>query len=125
MPVFLLPIITAAGTLLRFPAIAAFIAGLAAEFVSFFFRFFSLKTAIQLAVIATVVTLSLAAFTAIKSLMLALTFVAPPFFIQAMSLIVPDNFAICATTIASAHVVRWVWEWKIYFIMRYAETSRN
>lgn len=126
MPVFLLPIIAGAAALMRIPAVAVFLAGIAAEFVKFFFRFFNIKVAIQLGIIASIVTLTFAAFTAIKASMLALSFVAPPSWIQAMSLIVPNNLGVCASVIASAHVVRWVWIWKVYFIMRYAESvTRN
>ncbi|WP_067222889.1 DUF5455 family protein [Marinomonas gallaica] len=120
MPVFLLPIITAASNALRLPALAAFLAGIFAQVVGFFAKWFTKNTAMQLGIITAVSSVTIAMVTAIKSLILSLNFVLPPMYIQAMSLIVPDSLPVCFSAIVSAKVVRWVWSWQVRYIEYYA-----
>lgn len=120
MPVFLLPIISAASTALRLPALAAFLAGIFANIVAFFAKWFTKNTAMQLGIIAAVSSVTIAMVATIKSLIFGLTFVLPPMYIQAMSLIVPDSLPVCFSAIVSAKVVRWVWIWQVRYIEYYA-----
>jgi enoyl-CoA hydratase/carnithine racemase len=120
MPTLLLPIITGAANLLRLPALASFLGTLFAQLVSFFAQWFTVKTAMQLGIVTAVVSLTVALFASIKILIAGIAVVAPPEFVQAMSLIIPDNLPLCFTSIVSARVVRWVWIWQVHFIELYA-----
>ena len=116
----LLPIITKLSTSLKLPALVGFLGALFAHLVSFLAQWFTLKTAMQLGIVAAVVSLTVGVFLAIKSLLLGIAIVAPPEFGHAMSLIMPSNLPLCVSAIVSAHVVRWVWIWQVHFIEMYA-----
>lgn len=118
MPVFLLPIISAVGTVLRVPAIAAFIAALAAQFVAWFSTFVARGIALNLAVIVVVVGLAVAISSGFWLALEGLSYVLPPEFSRGMGLITPSNAVPCFSTIAAAKVTRWVWEWQIYAIQQ-------
>lgn len=115
-----LPIITGAANLLRLPALAAFFGGLFAQVVAFFAQWFTVKTAMQLGIVASVTALTVGLFATIKTLMAGIAIVSPPYFMQAMAFIIPSNLPICLSAIVSAHVVRWVWIWQVHFIEMYA-----
>lgn len=120
MPVFLLPIISGAANLLRLPALAAFLGIIFAHLVSFFAQWFTVKTAMQLGIIAAVVSLTLGLFLTVKALILGIAVIAPPQFTLAMALIMPNNLPLCMSAIVSANVVRWVWIWQVHWIEMYA-----
>ncbi len=116
MPVFLLPILSGVGNVLRIPALAAFIAGLAAQLVAWFSTFIARGVALNLAVIAIVAGLAIAIASSFWLMIEALSYVAPPEWSQGMGFITPSNAIPCLSTIAAARVTRWVWEWQIYAI---------
>lgn len=116
MPAFLLPIITGAANLMRLPALVAFLAGIFGQLVAFFAKWMTTKLAMQLTIITALVALTVAAFAAIKSLMLGISLVAPDYLVNAASLVIPDNAALCVASLISAHAIRYVWVWKVYFI---------
>lgn len=121
MPVFLLPIIAGAANMMRFPALIAFLAGIFGQVVAFFAKYMTTKVAMQLTIIAAVSGLTLTVFAAIKALIMAISVVAPEGLVHGASLVIPNNAAICLSAIASAHAVRYVWIWKVYFIESFAQ----
>jgi hypothetical protein len=104
----------------RLPALAAFLGGIFAQVVGLFATKFTISTAIQVGAIASIVGLTLILLVAFKTLMFGLTAAFPPFYSQAMSLIIPTNLLPCLTAIMSAKIVRWVWIWQVYFIQSVA-----
>ncbi|MUK67666.1 DUF5455 family protein [Aliivibrio fischeri] len=116
MPVFLLPIISGIGNVLRVPAIAAFIAGLAAQLVAWFSTFVARGVALNLAVIVIVVGLAVAISSGFWLMLEGISYVLPPEWSRGMAFITPSNAVPCLSTIAAARVTRWVWEWQIYAI---------
>lgn len=122
MPNLLLPIISGISNVMRLPALAAFLGTLLAQSVGFFAQWFTAKTAIQLGIVTAVVSLTAGVFVAIKSLIAGISVSFPPFFNHAMSLIIPDNFSLCLSSIVSAHVIKWVWSWQVHFIEMYASS---
>ncbi|MCE7534840.1 DUF5455 family protein [Aliivibrio fischeri] len=116
MPVFLLPIISGIGNVLRVPAIAAFIAGLAAQLVAWFSTFVARGVALNLAVIVVVVGLAVAISSGFWLMLEGISYVLPPEWSRGMAFITPSNAVPCLSTIAAARVTRWVWEWQIYAI---------
>ncbi|WP_366943193.1 DUF5455 family protein [Zhongshania sp.] len=101
-------------------AILTFLSGIAIEIASFFLKWFSKKTAMQLTIVASVGGLTITVFLAIKTLILGISIVAPAEFAQGMSLIIPTNLPICLSSIVSANTIRWLWIWKVHFIEMYA-----
>ena len=117
----LLPILGSIGTALRIPALATYIAGLAATMVAFFVTWFSKRVAINLTIITLVFGLTVGIFTVIKASLAGISVVAPPYFLDAMNMITPNNFWPCASAIFSAKIIRWVWVWKVHFITMYSQ----
>ncbi|MBE3732288.1 DUF5455 family protein [Vibrio parahaemolyticus] len=101
----LLPIVSTIGTALRLPALVAFISQIA---TTLFGWFFIAK--------ARNVTLTLAIYT----LAMGLSYVAPPMWSQAAGMFIPNSAVPCVSAIYSARLLRWVWEWKFYAIVRAA-----
>lgn len=118
MPVFLLPILSGIAGAMRIPAIAAFLAGLAAQFVAWFGRFVARGAALNLAVVALVVTLAVGVGAGFWLMLEGLKFVLPPEFGQGMGFITPPNAIPCLSTVAAARITRWVWEWQIHVIAK-------
>ncbi|MEK0157905.1 DUF5455 family protein [Pseudoalteromonas piscicida] len=121
MPVFLLPIITGAANMMRLPALIAFLAGIFGQIIAFFAKYMTTKVAMQLTIITAVSALTLGVFAIIKALIMAVSVVAPEGLVHGASLVIPDNAAICLSSIVSAHTVRYVWIWKVYFIESFAQ----
>lgn len=121
MPAFLLPIITGVSHMMRLPALIAFLAGIFGQIIAFFAKYMTTKVAMQLTIITTISALTLAVFAAIKALVTAVSVVAPEGLVQGASLVIPDNAAICVSSIISAHAIRYVWSWKVYFIESFAQ----
>ncbi|RBP83187.1 hypothetical protein EBI01_11705 [Marinomonas rhizomae] len=120
MIAFLLPVISSVGSLLRLPALATFFATIFGNFIAFFAKWFTARTATQLGVIAAIASLTIGMIALIKTLISSISLVAPPLFSQAMSLVVPDNAPICISALVSAHTIKWVWQWQVRFIEYYS-----
>ena len=120
MPAILLPLISSIGSMLRLPALATFLATLVGNFIAFFAKWFTTRTATQLGIIAAIATLTVGMIALIKTLILSITLVAPPLFTQAMSLVVPSNAPACISALVSAHTTKWVWQWQVRFIEYYS-----
>ncbi|MGF1903386.1 DUF5455 family protein [Aliivibrio sifiae] len=116
MPVFLLPLFGSLAKVARIPAIAAFIAGLAAQIVAWFSTFVARGVALNLAVVVVVAGLAVAVSSGFYLMLEGIRYVLPPEFSQAMGMITPSNAVPCLSTIAAAKIARWVWVWQIYAI---------
>ena len=123
MPV-IFPILSSLATAIRLPALAAFFGGLFAQMAGFFATRFTVGTAVQLAAISSIVGLTVVLLSVFHSIVYGLSVITPPYFNNAMSLIVPSNLLPCVTAIMSAKVVRWVWEWQVFFIQQVAGAGK-
>jgi len=103
---------------LRIPAIAAFLAGLAANILTFFSARLTKSIAINLTVVTMVVGLAAHVAAAIYLIGTGIAAVAPPFASMAWGYVVPSNAVPCLSAIFSARVVRWVWAWQFYVITK-------
>ena len=63
--------------------------------------------------------LTVAVFASFKALLDKVVIVLPSQFTHAMTLIIPDNLFVCLSLIVSAHVIKWVWMMKLYFLEIY------
>ena len=118
----LLPIITTVGNVLRAPAFAAFLAGLASQVLGWFTVLFTRRIAINLTIITLIVGVALGFIVAIKVLLAGLSFVVPNQLATGLSLFVPSNAVPCLSVILSAKVIRWVWVWQFYAITKISES---
>lgn len=116
--VALLPILSGVGSALRLPAIATFLAGLAAQLFGFLATRFTRQVAINLTIIGMIIGLATAVALSIYGVMASLSYVVPPYVNQGMSYFIPDNAIPCLSAIFSARVIRWVWEWQAYVITK-------
>ncbi len=114
----LLPVLSGIGSALRFPALASFLAGLAAQIFGFLATKYTKSVAINLTVIAMIIALATGFALSIKAVIAGLGYIAPPYLTQGFSYFIPDNAIPCLSAIFSARVIRWVWEWQFYVITK-------
>ncbi len=118
MPAFLLPILSTVSGALRIPAIAAFLGGLAAQVLGWLSKRMARTLAINLTVLTMVGGLTIATSAALYSLFAGLSFVVPAYLQDGISLFIPDNAIPCMSAILAAKLIRWVWEWQFFTIMK-------
>ena len=83
---------------------------------TFFMQYMTKRFALLLAVVASIGSLTITFFIAFSSLVQALAYSAPSPIVQAFGLAVPDNAVLCLSTVFTAHVMRWVYEWNVKVI---------
>jgi len=116
----LLPIVSGISAALRLPALVAFIAQIATTLFGWFFIAKARNVTINLVIITLLIGLTLALTLAIYTLATGLSYVTPPFWSQTAGMFIPNNAIPCVSAIYSARLLRWVWEWKFYAIVRAA-----
>lgn len=116
----LLPIVSTIGTALRLPALAAFIAQIATTLFGWFFIARARNVTINLVILTLLIGLTAALTLAIYTLGVGLFYVVHPQWSQAAGMFIPNNAIPCVSAIYSARLLRWVWEWKFYAIVRSA-----
>jgi hypothetical protein len=115
----LLPVVGTLATALRIPMLAAFLGGIFSSLITWFAKFFTKKIAYQLAIVASILSVTAAFSATIYGIYATIRAVAPYGTACGMSLIVPFNAVPCVSAVMSAKVIRWVYEWKITFISDY------
>ena len=120
MAIALLPILSGISGAMSLPALAAFLGGLATKVFEFFFLKFTKQMAINLTIVTMIIAMATATSYAIYAMLTGLHFLVPPFLSQAWGFFVPDVAVPCVSTILSARVLRWAWEWQVYAITRIA-----
>ena len=118
--VALLPIISGVSTALRIPALVAFISQIAATLFGWFFIAKSRQLTLNLVILTMLVALTAALTLSIYTIAAGLSYVTPPYWSQAAGMFIPSNAIPCVSAISSARLIRWVWEWKFYAIVRSA-----
>ncbi|HCH6425976.1 TPA: DUF5455 family protein [Vibrio parahaemolyticus] len=102
----LLPIVSTIGTALRLPALVAFISQIATTLFGWFFIAKARNVTINLVILTLLIGLTVTLTLAIYTL--------------AAGMFIPNNAVPCVSAIYSARLLRWVWEWKFYAIVRAA-----
>lgn len=98
------------------PYVAGLIGALFAGIMGFLVEYIAKRYAIVLAVVAVVTTFVIGFFAAIVGLIELIEHTAPPWVEMASSWVIPDNFPLIASTMATARVLRWAYEWNIKII---------
>lgn len=107
----LLPIVSTIGTALRLPALVAFISQIATTLFGWFFIAKARNVTINLVILTLLIGLTVTLTLAIYTLAM---------WSQAAGMFIPNNAVPCVSAIYSARLLRWVWEWKFYAIVRAA-----
>lgn len=71
------------------------------------------KLVIIAKVVAGLVVFIAALFSALSAIADGLSIISPPGLAQAASMVVPDNLLLIVSTLVSARIVRWVYEWNV------------
>ncbi len=112
----LLSMLGAVGEAMSIPAIATFLASLAADIFAMLAKKFGRTLAMNATIILLIVTMTVALIMTINGMFMALSYVVPPYLSQAMALIVPSNLVPCMSLWFSAKTIRWAWTWHFYYI---------
>lgn len=96
-----------------FPWLASLLVGAFTSLFAFLTQFVSKRLAIVILVIAAIGTLTTAFFVAISGLISGMSYAMPSFVAQGLGHIWPSNATACISAIATAHVLRFAYEWNI------------
>lgn len=95
------------------PWLAGIIGAMFTAIFSWFLQYVTRRFAIVLAVVSVIALVTVAFFSAINALILALEVTLPTQLFAAFSLVLPSNTTICLTAVVSAHLLRWVYSWQV------------
>lgn len=96
--------------------LATFLGSLFVELIKYFAKFTTKKLAVISAVVIAIGIVSTTFFVAILALALALLPQAPPMLIIGLSLVLPSNTVTCLSSIMTAHLLKWVYDWNVKVI---------
>lgn len=118
MAAFLLPVLTGASKALKVPALAAFLGGLAANIMGWWSKRVASGLVINATILTLIVSITIAVAVALYAMLGTLSYFVHPSITQAWSMFMPTNAIPCLSTILSAKVVRWVWSWQYFAIIK-------
>lgn len=98
------------------PWLAGLIGGLFTTLFAFFAQYLTKKLAVVAVAITLIVGLTTAFIAALTALTSAIQFAAPPWYTLAVQLVVPDNAFFCVSTIFTAHLLRYAYDWNVKII---------
>lgn len=116
----LLPIISGIAGAARLPALAAFLGGLASQILTFLATRFTRTVAINLTIVTMIIGLAYVTSLGIYTALTGLSYVIPDWMDKAFGFFVPNNAVPCVSVILSARLMRWVWEWQAWVVLRMA-----
>lgn len=93
------------------PLFAAFLGSLFTSLADFVAQYVTRRVAIAAAVIAVLVAVTATFVAAMQALIAGISVVAPDALSVAASWVVPSNMDECLAAIASAHALRWAYDW--------------
>jgi hypothetical protein len=98
------------------PWLAGILGGVFSSLFGYFVQFATKRIAIVGAAVVVIVALTAGLFTALEALVAGLSLVVPPELSAATGLLLPANITSCAAIIATAHLLRFAYEWNIRII---------
>jgi uncharacterized protein with PQ loop repeat len=96
--------------------LATLLGSLFTSLVQFFMNYMTKRLAIVVAVVAAISALTFAFFASIVLLVNGISVALPPEFSKGLSLVIPSNLPLCVSSILTAHLIRWVYEWNVKVI---------
>jgi len=107
----------------RIPSLFVSFISIIGVVVSWIAKWIGAKLAFNGVFLASVAAGIVVVFLSLKALVLGVSVVLPPYFVQGLNMVIPSNVPICVSTIVSAKFVRWVWDWKLYALESYSSKS--
>lgn len=98
------------------PWLAGLIATFFISLFTFFTKFLTKKFAVVAVAITLITGLTAGFIAALNALTSAISFVAPPWYSLAVQLVVPENATFCISTILTAHLMRYAYDWNVKLI---------
>lgn len=99
--------------LLGLPWLASFLAGIFGSVLGFVVKYATKRFAIVAAGLVVIAGLTAGMFAAIYAIATGLSYAMPAEIVYAARLFLPSNTQACITAIASAEVLKWVYDWNI------------
>jgi hypothetical protein len=96
--------------------LATLLGALFTSLIQFFMNYMTKRLAIVAAVLAVISTLTFGFFEAIVGLVNSIAVALPPQAAMGLSLVIPSNAPLCISSILTAHLIRWVYEWNVKVI---------
>ncbi len=93
------------------------IASLVVAAITWFFQYAAKRILIATAMVAALSALTAAFWVAISAALGAISIATPSYFTQAVGLVLPSNTPACFAAIASAHVLKWVYDWQVKLLI--------
>jgi hypothetical protein len=94
------------------PWLAAFLGGILVQIISFFMKYVTRVVAVKLGYVALFTALLITFATFILALMNSAIMVLPATYGTLLSYLIPWNLYLCASIIATAHLAKWMFQFK-------------
>lgn len=98
------------------PFIASFLGTAFSTMVVFFTKFLSRRFALAFAMIALIVSLTVAFIAVLQGFVSLIEYAAPSYVTVAMALFLPSNFKACLSVAVSAKLAAWAYSWNVKMI---------
>lgn len=98
------------------PWLASVIGGIFTAVFAYFAKFLTKRVAVVLAAVALIVGATTAFIALITGLSNAISVTLPPYISLAVQLVVPENTSLCISTLITARLSRWAYEWNVRVI---------
>lgn len=96
--------------------LATLLGSLFSGIVQYFAKYLTKKLAVVAAVVAAIGVLSTVFFGAIYALVVSIAYQLPDEMILGLSLVIPSNSVTCLSSIMTAHLLKWVYDWNVKVI---------
>lgn len=93
--------------------LATFLADIFTRSVGVFFEIMTKRVLIITACVAVLAAFVVGFYALMLTIINSISANLPPFFSQAASMVVPDNFVTLASITITAHIARWAYEWNV------------
>lgn len=97
--------------------LASLLASLLGGLISFFAQRLTRRIANIAAMVVALGALTTAFWAACEALIAGIGLVTPEFLSQGIGMVVPSNAPVCFAAIASAHVLKWVYDWQVKIML--------
>lgn len=96
--------------------LATLLGSLFAGLLEFLAKYLTKKLAVVAAVVTAIGVVSTVFFGAIYALVLSIAYQLPDEMILGLSLVIPTNSVTCLSSIMTAHLLKWVYDWNVKVI---------
>lgn len=102
--------------ILGLPFLASLLGGAFASLISFFGNFLTKRLALFAAMLTLLIAVTGTFILAIEGLISAVSYTLPSEYFNLIGLFLPSNFTACFSTIVTAKLLRWAYDWNVVLI---------